>query len=59
MSARAKKEVFFFEKKKQKTFAPAPSPLGAYPVQRARNPPDKDFLVLFFKKEQRPSCVFS
>jgi hypothetical protein len=46
-----RKKVFFFEKKKQKIFAPAPSSPGARVIQLARNRTDKSFLVLFFKKE--------
>jgi hypothetical protein len=38
-----RQEVFFFEKKKQKTFTILPSA-----------PTDKSFLVLFFKKELLP-----
>jgi hypothetical protein len=45
------KEVFFFEKKNQKTFAPAPWPPCAILRQRARQQTSKSFLVLFFKKE--------
>jgi hypothetical protein len=44
-------EVFFFEKKNQKTFAPALSSPRAYLRQLARMPTSKRFLVLFFKKE--------
>jgi hypothetical protein len=32
-------------------FAPAPSSTGAYGWQPARNPTEKSFLVLLFKKE--------
>jgi hypothetical protein len=39
------RKVFFFEKKKQKTFMSGES-LGPAPVKR-----HKSFLVLFFKKE--------
>jgi hypothetical protein len=45
------RKVFFFEKKKQKTFAPSLSLSDAHLLQLARNPTDKGFLVLFFKKE--------
>jgi len=45
------KEVFFFEKKNQKTFAPALSSPDASPLQLARLRESKSFLVLFFKKE--------
>jgi len=48
---RARKKDFFFEKKKQKAFAPAPSSRDENSVQLARRPTDKSFLVLFFKKE--------
>jgi len=41
---------FFFEKKKQKTFIPLPSPSTRH-VSATRNRTDKSFLVLFFKKE--------
>jgi hypothetical protein len=41
---------FFFEKKKQKTFIPSPSPSTRH-VGATRNRTDKSFLVLFFKKE--------
>jgi len=44
------RKVFLFEKKKQKTFAPAPSSIGAYAVQLARNQTSKSFLLRFFKK---------
>jgi hypothetical protein len=47
----SKKKNFFFEKKKQKTFAPALSSPDDYPVPLARSQTDKSFLVLFFKKE--------
>jgi hypothetical protein len=44
VSARkVERKYFFFEKKKQKTFAHGP-----------RVPTDKSFLVLFFKKELLP-----
>jgi hypothetical protein len=52
-----KKKVFFFEKKNQKTFAPALSLPGANLLQLARNQIDKSFLVLFFKKEHLPDGV--
>jgi hypothetical protein len=42
--------MFFFEKKNQKTFAPAPSSPGVLRRALARHPADKSFLVLFFKK---------
>jgi hypothetical protein len=42
---------FFFEKKKQKTFALARAPPGVDSPQLARMPTSKSFLVLFFKKE--------
>jgi hypothetical protein len=45
-----KKGLFFFEKKKQKTFAHCPWP-RAGPGTKT----DKSFLVLFFKKEHLPS----
>jgi hypothetical protein len=45
------RKAFFFEKKKQKTFALAPSSPDVLPLQLARNPTDKSFLILFFKKE--------
>jgi hypothetical protein len=48
---RVEEEVFFFEKRNQKTFAPALSPPGALWCLLARNQTDKSFLVLFFKKE--------
>jgi hypothetical protein len=47
----SKKKNFFFEKKKQKTFAPALSSPDDYPVQLARSQTDKSLWVLFFKKE--------
>jgi LPPG:FO 2-phospho-L-lactate transferase len=49
-SSEARKNLFF-EKKKQKTFAPALLPPGVHAGQLARNQTDKSFLVLFFKKE--------
>jgi hypothetical protein len=46
---KGKEEVFFFEKKNQKTFITlAPSP------RHARRQIDKSFLLLFFKKEDLP-----
>jgi hypothetical protein len=48
MSDRLKeRKVFFFEKKKRKTFGNWAEPLG-----RDRSQVRKSFLVLFFKKEQ-------
>jgi hypothetical protein len=47
-----RKKDFFFEKKKQETFALALSPPDACLEQLARNQTDKSFLVLFFQKEQ-------
>jgi hypothetical protein len=44
------RKAFFFEKKKQKTFALTPSSPGAQLPTLARVPTDKSFLVLFFKK---------
>jgi|GEM_PF-1919704 len=44
-----KKEVFFFEKKKQKTFD------RGVLFRRLRDSTDQSFLVLFFKKEQSSS----
>jgi hypothetical protein len=41
-----RKEDFFFEKKKQKTFD-----YWAESIRRGRSQMDKSFLVLFFKKE--------
>jgi len=49
-SAEKTEEGFFFEKKKQKTFAPAASPPDVHFLQLARGQTDKSFLVLFFKK---------
>jgi hypothetical protein len=49
-TAEKARKVFFFEKKKQKTFAPALPPPDVNPLQLARNPKDKSFLVIFFKK---------
>jgi hypothetical protein len=49
------KKVFFFEKKNQKTFAPALSPPGVNLRQLARNQTDKGFLVHLFKKEHFPA----
>jgi len=46
-----RKKAFFFEKKKQKTFAIAPSSPDVNLLQLARSQTDKSFLVLFFKKE--------
>jgi len=46
-----RKRVFFFEKKKQKTFAPALASPGANVRRLTRTQADKSFLVLFFKKE--------
>jgi hypothetical protein len=46
------RKAFFFEKKKQKTFAPAPASPDEKVVDLARNQTGKSFLVLFFKKEQ-------
>jgi len=47
-----RKEDFFFEKKRQKTFALALSPPDACLGQLARNQTDKSLLGLFFQKEQ-------
>jgi hypothetical protein len=44
-------EVFFFEEKNQKTFAPAPASARASSGRPCVAPRDKSFLVLFFKKE--------
>jgi hypothetical protein len=44
-------KVFFFEKKKQKTFGALSRTL------RQRTPSDKSFLVLFFKKEPLSSFL--
>jgi hypothetical protein len=47
-------KAFFFEKKKQKTFAPS----GARPnVKWATHMMSKSFLVPFFKKEPPPSAA--
>jgi hypothetical protein len=45
-----KRKAFFFEKKKQKTFAPALVPRGVQVLELARHQTDKSFLVLFFKE---------
>jgi hypothetical protein len=45
----SKKKVFFFEKKKQKTFAFAPSQPSVPSVRLARNPTDKVFWFFFRK----------
>jgi hypothetical protein len=45
-----RKKDFFFEKKKQKTFAPESSPL-AHRSQPGTEPGSKSFLVPFVKKE--------
>jgi hypothetical protein len=47
---------FFFEKKKQKTFATCPCPRPAT-AGTARTAMNKSFLVLFFKKEPLPSLL--
>jgi hypothetical protein len=52
LAARVCKKAFFFEKKKQKTFAY----LAAALPDRAR-PICKSFLVLFFKKEPLASMI--
>jgi len=57
--ATKRRKVFFFEKKKQKTFALTPSSLGAPALHLARSPTDKSFFLLFFKKEGLPSLAFS
>ncbi|HTZ69400.1 MAG TPA: hypothetical protein VMB71_02015 [Acetobacteraceae bacterium] len=44
------RKYFFFEKKKQKTFAHGPAPSG-YMVGIGAAATGKSFLVLFFKKE--------
>jgi hypothetical protein len=49
----AGRKHFFFEKKNQKTF----TPLGACRTLVVRNPTDKSFLVLFFKKELLPALL--
>jgi hypothetical protein len=46
---------FLFEKKKQKTFAPALASPDVDSPQLARLQESKSFLVLFFKKRTRPS----
>jgi hypothetical protein len=49
---------FFFEKKKQKTFAPvAPTTIFAIGHHPWRERGCKSFLVLFFKKEPLPSYL--
>jgi hypothetical protein len=47
-------QAFFFEKKEQKTFAPAHFWHLSNLVQPAARS-EKSFLVLFFKKERLPS----
>jgi hypothetical protein len=47
---RNKRKVFFFEKKKQKTFAYCPL-RRTKQVKAGQSERDKSFLVLFFKKE--------
>jgi hypothetical protein len=47
------RKVFFFEKKKQKTFVTLQSQLGLL----ERNQIDKSFLLLFFKKEDLSSFL--
>jgi hypothetical protein len=49
---RQKRKHFFFEKKKQTTFSPA----APSPCVKPRQPTDKGFLVLFFKKERLSSA---
>jgi hypothetical protein len=53
----ARKKDFFFEKRSKKRCACAVTNwrLGA---QLTRNPTDKSFLVLFFKKEHLSFCDF-
>jgi hypothetical protein len=43
-------KAFFFEKRKQKTVAPAPFPPDPYWLDRARNPGEKVFWFFFSKK---------
>jgi hypothetical protein len=50
-------DVFFFEKKNQKTFALALCPPDAPLIDLARNRTDRRFLVLFFKKEHVFLCL--
>jgi hypothetical protein len=50
MLQRKKQQNLFCEKKKQKTFAPAPALPAADVRKRTRGQTDKSFLVLFFKK---------
>jgi hypothetical protein len=45
-----KQEVFLFEKKKQKTFAPAPSSPDVNFLQLARSQADKSVLFLFQRR---------
>jgi hypothetical protein len=52
---RSRREDFFFEKKKQKTFAPALLPPDALLLGLARHQKSKSFLVPFFKKEHFPA----
>jgi hypothetical protein len=47
------RKYFFFEKKKQKTFARRPQ-LLVQTCERMLPETDKSFLVLFFKKELLP-----
>jgi hypothetical protein len=47
------RKYFFFEKKKQKTFARWLTRL----IRLARTETSKSFLVLFFKKELLPWCL--
>jgi hypothetical protein len=56
LSGNATKEGLFFEKKNQKTFAPALLSPDASLLRLARNQMGKSFLVLFFKKEHFLCC---
>jgi hypothetical protein len=58
MLQRKKQQNLFCEKKKQKTFAPAPALPAADVRKRARGQTDKSFLVLFFKKEHLTSSPY-
>jgi hypothetical protein len=47
VSYHVRRKAFFFEKKKQKTFAFAPFMRGAALIQLARNPTQKSFWFFF------------
>jgi hypothetical protein len=51
VKSEARRKMFFFEKKNQKTFVP----LRTLPARRA--PTVTSFLLLFFKKEDLPSLT--